>query len=381
MKKIIISLVLFFIVVIIFVVFLIINADKISVEFENNVVVEINDVINNTDYLKSYKNLELISSREIVDTSKLGKVVVNLKFRDKFNKEYEYTYDILVKDTIAPVIEFKDSITTVKGKKIDLLNGVKVLDNSKEDIKAHIIGDYDFDKVGEYELYYEAKDSSNNITKEKFKLIVKDVANPSNRDDYIIDKTFVTSKGFHGVTKNGLTYIEDILIVNKTYALPSTYNPGLNEEALSHFNEMIASAKLDGFNIHLQSGFRSYSHQNNLYNGYVKRSGKEAADTFSARPGHSEHQSGFAIDVCNNNSNVCINSGFDSTTDAKWLSDNCYKYGFILRYPKGKTNETGYKYESWHFRYVGNELAEKLYDNGNWITLEDYFGITSVYDY
>ena len=101
--------------------------------------------------------------------------------------------------------------------------------------------------------------------------------------------------------------------------------------------------------------------------------GKALADTYSARPGHSEHQSGLAIDI------NMADSAFDSSPEAKWLNDNAYKYGFILRYPKGKDNITGYMYESWHFRYVGTELANKLYNDGNWITLEEYFGIDSKY--
>ena len=118
-----------------------------------------------------------------------------------------------------------------------------------------------------------------------------------------------------------------------------------------------------------------------IYNNYVKRDGQKKADTYSARPGHSEHQSGLAIDICSTDKSVpCITSGFNSTQTAKWLSDNAYKYGFILRYPEGKTNETGYKYESWHFRYVGKDLATTLYNGGNWITLESYFGITSKYN-
>ena len=78
---------------------------------------------------------------------------------------------------------------------------------------------------------------------------------------------------------------------------------------------------------------------------------------------------------------ACITSAFDNTDQAKWINDNCYKYGLIIRYPKGKTNETGYMYESWHLRYVGVDLATKLYNKGNWITLEDYYGITSKYNY
>ena len=86
-----------------------------------------------------------------------------------------------------------------------------------------------------------------------------------------------------------------------------------------------------------------------------------------------EHQSGLAADLNH------VGSNFDNTESAKWLEQNCWKYGFILRYPKGKDKETGYVYESWHFRYVGVDLAKKLYNNGNWITMEAYFGITSQY--
>jgi D-alanyl-D-alanine carboxypeptidase len=128
----------------------------------------------------------------------------------------------------------------------------------------------------------------------------------------------------------------------------------------------------------VQSGFRSYGTQERLYNNYVARDGKKEADKYSARPGHSEHQTGLAFDVCATN-RPCISNEFDNTPEAKWLSDNCYKYGFILRYVKGKENETGYQNESWHFRYVGKDIAKELYNNGDWITLEDYLGVTSEY--
>lgn len=142
---------------------------------------------------------------------------------------------------------------------------------------------------------------------------------------------------------------------------------------------MAAAAATDGINIYCQSGFRSFETQQRLYNNYSKRDGAQAADIYSARPGHSEHQSGLACDLCSKDNSACINSDFDDSNEAKWLSNNAYKFGLILRYPEGKTNETGYKFESWHYRYVGTELATKLYNNGNWITLEDYFGITSEY--
>lgn len=183
---------------------------------------------------------------------------------------------------------------------------------------------------------------------------------------------------------NGVTYIDGILVVNKTYALPSDYRPSnsgdyqycttcLTPETINAFNEMQADAQALGLNLYISSGFRSYSYQENLYNNYVAQDGKEEADTYSARPGHSEHQTGLAFDL------NTIDDSFAYTAEGKWVAENCYKYGLILRYPKGKEQETGYQYESWHLRYVGNELAQKLYNNGNWITLEEHFKITSVY--
>ena len=196
---------------------------------------------------------------------------------------------------------------------------------------------------------------------------------------------------------NGVTYASDdifkrILIVNKTYSIPSNYeamNPGnfdyceicLTQDTLEAFNQMQADAKSIGLDLYIGSGFRSYNYQKQLYNNYVSTSGKNAADTFSARPGYSEHQTGLAIDICSKDlsSDKCITSKFDNTEHAKWLNQNAHKYGFIIRYPYGKNEITGYKYESWHLRYVGKEFAQRLYNNGNWITIEEYFGITSKY--
>lgn len=169
------------------------------------------------------------------------------------------------------------------------------------------------------------------------------------------------------------TYINGILIVNKTYPLPESYNPGdLTTETMDAFKKMQADAWSDKqLNLWIQSGFRSYSLQESLYTRYVNRDGREAADTYSARPGHSEHQSGLAFDI-----NI-IDDSFDGTPEAVWVAENCYKYGFVIRYPKGKEDKTGYKYEPWHLRYLGVDFATELYNSG--LCLEEYLGITSEY--
>ncbi len=203
-----------------------------------------------------------------------------------------------------------------------------------------------------------------------------------------IDKG-TTSKGFKITEINGVTYIDDVMMVNKTYSLPSDYMPVdtvespegktntcnkcINKIAYKSFLNMQADAKAVGLNIYIASGYRPYVSQNKIYNNYIKRDGKKAADTYSARPGYSEHQSSYAFDL---NS---INDSFAKTDEGKWVNNNAYLYGFIIRFPKGKSDYTGYKYESWHLRYVGYDLAKKLYNDGDWLSLEEYFEVNSKY--
>ena len=198
-----------------------------------------------------------------------------------------------------------------------------------------------------------------------------------------------SDKGYTIYTKNGVTYVDGIMIVNKSYALPESYYPTnthtdasnvdsvcngcINTIAYNAFNDMQNDAANLGLNIWIQSGYRPYSAQESIYNRYVANDGQAAADTYSARPGNSEHQSGLCFDL---NS---ISDDFGYTDEGKWVNDNAHLYGFIIRFPKGKDKYTGYKYESWHLRYVGTELATKLYNDGDWISLEEYYGLTSEY--
>lgn len=196
-----------------------------------------------------------------------------------------------------------------------------------------------------------------------------------------------TSKGFKIQEINGATYIDGVLIANKTYALPQDFIPTnpdqpvnadrsstcLDKTLMSAWNTMLKDATAKGLNIYIASGYRSYNYQVNVYNRYVKSDGAAVADTYSSRPGNSEHQTGLCFDL------NTIEDSFQYTNEGKWVNDNCYKYGFCIRFPKGKDSATGYQYESWHLRYVGVDLATKLYNNGDWLSLEEYFGITSQY--
>lgn len=169
------------------------------------------------------------------------------------------------------------------------------------------------------------------------------------------------------------TYIDGILIVNKSYPLPESYAPGWETEASGPLWEMIAAAKAEGIKLWMSSGYRSYYDQKYIYNNYVKRDGQEKADTYSARPGHSEHQTGLAYDLND------LSIDFGETKEGKWVAENCHKYGFIIRYPKGKEEITGYMYEPWHIRYLGVEKATEVYESG--LCLEEFLNITSSYSY
>lgn len=353
--------------------FVFIMSKSLDVKYDKTVVVNLNDEVYDNDNVTILKNGNFINDKVRLDTSKVGVQEVKVIIKDYFKKNKEIIYKLEVKDNEGPIINFKNLSTEV-GKDIDLLAGVIATDNSKEDIEVKVEGDYDFNTVGDYKLYYVATDSSGNTTREEFTLTV-DKKKVVSGYHVMPDRKFKTLKGFDAETKNGFTYVDGYLIVNKSYSIPSTYNPGLDKNVQAQADIMFAAAKTEGLNIYISSGFRSFSYQTNLYNKYVNKDGKKMADTYSARPGHSEHQTGLAFDVNQ------IDNSFADTPEGKWIANNCYKYGFILRYPKGKTNETGYMYESWHFRYVGVELAEKLYNNGDWITMESYFGLTSEYDY
>ncbi len=175
----------------------------------------------------------------------------------------------------------------------------------------------------------------------------------------------------------------DILVlVNKNNKLPKTFVPNhlrpidinyafenkyLTDIAASAFEKLSADAKKIGYKIIAVSTYRDYQYQANLYNNYIELKGINYADLASARPGHSEHQTGLAVDVMGENNDY---NAFLTSKAFPWMKTNAHKYGFILRYPKGKEHITGFKYEPWHYRYVGIDVAKTIYENN--LTLEEY---------
>ena len=173
-----------------------------------------------------------------------------------------------------------------------------------------------------------------------------------------------------------------LVLVNKNNQLKSNYVPNdlqsislkysnadkyLRKDAKKHFEKLSEDANELGYRIIAVSAYRDYNYQNQLFNYYVEEKGLEYALNCSAKPGHSEHQTGLAVDVEGSNMDY---DNFEDSKEYEWMKDNAHKYGFILRYPKGKEHITGFKFEPWHYRYVGINLATYLYQNN--LTLEEY---------
>jgi D-alanyl-D-alanine carboxypeptidase len=150
--------------------------------------------------------------------------------------------------------------------------------------------------------------------------------------------------------------------------------------AADALKQMYDGAQLEGLKLMVSSGYRSYNFQVSLYNRYVQQQGKAVADSQSARPGFSEHQTGLAVDVEPASRKCEVEACFAKTPEGQWVAMNAYKYGFIVRYQLDKQDVTGYIYEPWHLRYVGKDLAAELHKQND-PTLEEFFGLKPAPDY
>ena len=158
--------------------------------------------------------------------------------------------------------------------------------------------------------------------------------------------------------------------------IDQTYINRLDKKAYLDFKVMQAAALQAGYEIFIDSSYRSYAYQEEVFRDVVEKKGYEYATTAVAPPGGSEHQTGLAIDIIFRRNNEMIEEQYETDAEIIWLMNNSYKYGFVLRYPKGKEEVTGFKFEPWHYRYVGKELAEELTNNNE--TLEEYYSKRKV---
>lgn len=181
-----------------------------------------------------------------------------------------------------------------------------------------------------------------------------------------------------------------VVVVNKQRKLPDGFAPDdlvepdvrfsfsephekrqLRKQAAKALEELFSLADKDGIDLFAVSGYRSYARQQYLFQSYIDQQGEEYARRYSAFPGTSEHQTGLTMDVSSSSVGYDLVDSFGNTPEGKWLAKNAHKAGFIIRYPEGKEEITGYAYEPWHLRYVGTELAELIYEQN--LTLEEFF--------
>lgn len=224
---------------------------------------------------------------------------------------------------------------------------------------------------------YETKLELENFLKKEL-VVTPGEGLPYKEDEYLDEETVIIGNPY-----------EVLALINKQHALPEGYIPSdlvvpdvrfpfvedspkkqMRQVAAEALEKMFAVADTQSLDLFAQSGYRSYERQVALFATYVSNHGEEEANRFSARPGESEHQSGLTMDVTSPHVNYSLVTEFGETEEGKWLEEHAAEYGFIIRYPKGKEDITGYQYEPWHLRYVGVKAATEIMDRG--ITLEEY---------
>ncbi|WP_102274898.1 M15 family metallopeptidase [Cytobacillus massiliigabonensis] len=243
----------------------------------------------------------------------------------------------------------------------------------------------------------ESESSVNVIDKEAEKNIEEEKNQPVEQSQPEENVPTLEAAFFNDVkVVNGKNVIQNptnsMVLVNKEFSLPDGYTPEdlvrpnvlfsfgnqdiekayMRKEAAKALETMFAEAKKQGIHLFAVSGYRSYDRQTQVYSAEINKYGAEKAAKAVAVPGTSEHQTGLTMDLSSQSAKFELSEQFGETAEGKWIAANAHHYGFILRYPKGKEGITGYKYEPWHFRFVGKEAAAIIYKNG-W-TLEEYFG-------
>ena len=309
-----------------------------------------------------------------IDSNKYSKtlefVLLNNIYNEKYLTEYqdiEYTD----KDNFANIIttflpkgysgKEINYIMKLSTKNIDKLSNIDYIDISN----YYEFKNFDVNKIARYNAYYEENDYN-----------YQDVVTYVNINldlPVYTETTEVNDPNSLSVLVNKYNYLPNGYKPSDISYLPGAYgnNVPMREVIIEPFKELQKAAEEEaGINFMPTTAFRDYSFQKTLYNNYVASDGVKEADTYSARPGYSEHQTGLSIDLKNTN---ISGSTRLSEEDYEWLSNNAYRFGFIIRFPQDKTYITGYQFENWHIRYVGLDAAKIIYEND--LTLEEYIDL------
>lgn len=259
-----------------------------------------------------------------------------------------------------------------------IINALKE-DNSKDkNNKKPLITENKQEKKNEFEKIEFYKEEN----KERYKEYQKENSDLTPKE-IVTHVNIGIDNNYYENTKETKYLNQSYILVNKYNYLPEDYVPEnlkeinkkystggmkLVDYAKEAFEKMAIDAKKENLSIIAMSSYRSYTYQVNLYNRYKEQDGEETADTYSARAGFSEHQTGLTVDVYNGKKDY---TEFENTKEFTWMQENAHNYGFILRFPKDKTKLTGYQYESWHYRYVGKEIATYIKEKN--ICFEEYY--------
>ena len=299
-------------------------------------------------------------------------IVKQLKQNKSNQSAQKYTTKIDKKNKKSPLTTLnysKDDIALIEKYNISDEN-IKYLIDNKIDSKLamNIIKEkyYIDDYLKKYLDYYEKnKDLSFSeiITRINTHLDDEFYTNTEKTDDtlgkfVILNKHYYSDENYKGL---------NLIDIDSEYNLYNT-SFKLSKECYEAFLKMYNDAKEQGYAFKINSAYRSYEKQIKIYQGWVNKDGVKQADTYSARAGFSEHQTGYAFDV---RDYPFTNDDYSKTKSFTWVSENAYKYGFIIRFPKDKEYITGYQYEPWHYRYCGIECATYIHDNN--ITFEEYY--------
>lgn len=295
--------------------------------------------------------------------------VLTISFKIGFNKYKQYKYTLTYEYKLMQI-----GYTLDEANKLQKLFSNKMLDKFLNEKKNDYLIPFASEKYyleKNLDKYIEYKIENKDL---EYSCIVSIVNTHRDKDYY--EEIFDTN-----------TSLDELILVNKYYKLNSDFLPQnitnistlyswgeagskrTRQVTLDAFLNMYNDAIKDGIYLMINSGYRTYDEQESVYKKNENKYGDEYADTIAARPGHSEHQSGLALDIFSKtNSNT---KTFEQSDAYSWLKDNSYKYGFILRYPKDKEEITGYSFESWHYRYVGKDVAKYIYENN--ITFDEYY--------
>lgn len=314
-------------------------------EKEDTLTVFMNDKDYNSNYENYYYEIEYVEKDDFLKN-------VNTLLDKKYNTE-----------------EINLIFKHLSDKNID-----KLLNLEHQDLKNYYeIKNLSVEKLDRYNNYKKKNPDLNYDTVVTYVNIDLDIPDYENMNTIENPDDFWVIVNKHNKLPDG--YVpSDLVSINTTNyditeiaGIPDKYSRNVIKiDMINDLKEFFQAAKKEGHNLYQTTSYRSYTWQNELYTSYVNRDGKEKADTYSARPGNSEHQTGYAIDLANRD----VSGKRLNEEDELWIKENCYKYGFILRYTEENKHITRYIAESWHIRYVGKEAAKIIYDNN--LSLEEY---------